>query len=293
MIIKKNGKTKRILAVALASAMLLCCLSGCGTLRSDEGDTSVTDEAYDMSEVYTLSTADMDTTHDDVVDITDDDMSDDYSYTITEAGAYRITGNVGGQICVDVQDEIVYLILDGAYLHAYNGPAIDVESAAKLVITVPEGSESTVSDTAYYEGFSSRKACIYSECDLTINGGGSLSVSGYYKDAIRTKDVLKILGTTLTVKAKKNGLRGNDGVVFENATADIQCEGTGIYTRTDNKENRGFASIKGGTVSIIAGEYGMRVAENLYIQDCEASITGVEQDITCDGTEYVEEGCLT
>lgn len=276
-------------AAILFAALFTTCLAGCGGMTEDNTDISVTDKAYDISDVYTLSKADTDTYHDAVQDI---DMNDGDIYTITEAGAYCITGNVGGQICIDVQDEIVYLILENAYLHAYNGPAIDVVSAAKVVISVPEDTESTVSDTAYYEGFSDSKACIYSNCDLTINGGGSLKVSGYYKDAIRTKDVLKVLNVSLTVQSKKNGLRGNDGVILEDSEADIQCEGTGIYTKTDSKKNRGFVSINGGEVNIIAGEYGMFVAENVYIQDCIASVTGVEQDIVCDREEYIQEGCL-
>ncbi len=273
----------------LIAAVLMVSAAGCSAVQDDSASSD--DTAYDLSTVYTLSASDLRENYDDR-DIMDIDLKDGETRTIRDSGVYCISGSQSGQIRVDVQDEIVTLILMDAYLHSYNGPAICVDSAAKVIINVPEGTSSVVTDTSAYEGFSDRKACIDSNSDLTINGGGSLQVSGYHKDAIRTKDVLKILNVELTVNAKGDGLRGNDGVVLEDATLKIQCEGDGIYTKRADKPDRGYVAMNGGDIQIVSGMYGVRSAENLYIQDCSASIYGVVSDIACQGRSYIQEGCL-
>ncbi len=269
----------RILAVCAAALLF----SGCAPEAEAPAETS------SESQAYTLSPADLTTQHEQIQEIFIDENS---QYQITQPGAYRFTGQQEGQICVDVQDEIVYLILDNLELHSNNGPAIYVKSAAKVVVTIPEGTESTLSDSAYYGDFPEAKACLFSSSDLTINGTGSLQVSGYFGDAIRTKDYLKILGTAATVRAKGDALRGNDGVALENATLDLQCEDTGIHATRTNKPGRGYVAIQGGSLSIIAGQYGIKASENLYLQDCTADISGILDDLSIQGRRYIQEGCL-
>lgn len=247
-------------------------------------------DTMEYNTVYTLTEADTDVNADNAAEVVFD--GEQAVYLIDKPGDYLFTGKYDGQIQIDVQDEIVHLILDNVEIESPDGPAIYVKSAAKVVITVLKESTSTLTDSAYYTNFPEAKACIYSESDLTVNGGGSLNVYGYYKDAIRTKDTLKILDVNLAVQAKDTGLRGNDGVVIQTEALDIQCEGNGIYTEKADKKNKGFVDITGGTINIIAGEYGIDAAENIYIRDCKADIFGVIQNITCLGTQHIEEGCL-
>jgi len=282
MILRKN--LRRAVSVGMLAMLLL---TGCAT--ADSPGTEDTNKInIDFSEIYTLSEADLETRTENWTDII---FTGEEVYLIKEPGTYLMTGECTGQLQIDVQDEMVHLVLKDVEMKSGNGPVIFVKSAAKVIITVPEDSRSILTDSGYYSD-DTAKACIYSEDDLTINGGGNLQVYGYYKDAIRTKDTLKILGTNITVQAKGDGLRGNDGVVIRTTALNIQCEGTGIYTEREGKENRGFVDIASGDVNIIAGEYGIDAAENVYIRNCQADIYGIVQNISCLGEQYIEEGCL-
>ncbi len=278
-------KVFRQIVLPLLLLTVLLGVSGCGETAPE----SLPSEASPLSHVYTMSPADLQTEHPEAQNIT---LKENEVYSITQAGAYRLTGEQTGQIRIDVQDEIVHLILDNAALKSYNGPAIYVKTAAKLVLTLPEGTVSSLTDSSYYEEQPAQDACIFSNADLTINGTGTLNVTGNYADGIRTKDVLKIRKASVTVRAKGHGLRGADGVALEDAQADLQCEGSGIYTSKENKPGRGFAAVSGGSLTIIGGEYGMQVAENVYIQTCKASIYGVLGNIDCQGERHIQEGCL-
>lgn len=274
---------KGIVSLCVFSMLLL---TGC----SENVSPGAERVAGDFGEVYTLTDADTKLSADNAEEVVLG--AEQTVYLIEEPGDYLLQGNWEGQVQIDVQDEIVHLILDNAEMESLSGPVVYVKSAAKVVITIPEGSSSILTDSTNYADFEDARSCIFSACDLTINGSGSLQVYGNYNDAIRTKDTLKILDVNLAVQAKDTGLRGNDGVVLLAENADIQCEGTGIYTEKENKPGKGFVDIAAGTVNIIAGEYGIQAAENVYIHECKADILGVVGDITCPGEQYIEEGCL-
>lgn len=266
---------------------LVLFLSGCAAGESVQQEGNV---GSDYVELCAITDTDSDITWEDFTEICFED--DQQTYVIDSAGEYMLRGNLEGQIQIDVQDRIVHLILENAQLQSNKGPAIYVKSAAKVVITIPEGTKSIIKDKADYTGWENARACIFSEDDMTINGGGVLQVYGYCNDALRTKDVLKILGVNLDVTAKGTGLRGNDGVLIQDANLSIQCEETGIYTEKENKETQGFVDISGGSVNVIAGEYGISASQNVYIRDCGTDIFGTVQDIICFGEQYIQEGCL-
>lgn len=278
---------KKIVVFVYASVLLL--LTGCSQSTLPENAESKI-SGIDYNAIYTLTEADTDVSAENAQEVVFD--GEQTVFLIEKPGDYLLKGNYEGQLQIDAQDRIVHLIMDDVEMKSQNGPAIYVKSAAKVIITIPEESACILMDSTNYADFADAKACIYGADDLTINGGGSLQVYGYYKDAIRTKDTLKILGINLAVQAKDTGLRGNDGVVIQSKTLDIQCEGTGIYTEKESKANRGFVDVANGTVSIIAGEYGINASENVYVHDCTANITGIVQDIACLGEQYIEEGCL-
>ncbi len=281
----KRAVGRKIFIFMWMLPMLL--LWGCSPEDREEAPPG---EPADYGKLYRLSEADRNVETAGAEEISFPEGGD--VLLIDKAGEYLLQGSHDGQILIDAEDGIVRLILKDAELRSYAGPAIYVRSASKAVLTVPEGSGSIVRDSTNYRGYDDAEACIFSSCDLTVNGGGSLQVYGYYKDAVRTKDVLKLLDVDLEVQAKDTGLRGNDGVAVRTGKLSVQCEGTGIYTKKENRENRGYVDLAGGGIDIIAGKYGVDASENVYIHDCSASIYGVVQNIRCAGEQYVEEGCL-
>lgn len=280
----QNGKK----IAAFLGIIGLLFVMGCGRRAESDNDMKGTEEKKPVA--YTLTQNDTDVSMEGAVEILLEEQSS--PLVLNQAGAYLLKGTLQGQLQIDVQDENIHLILENVEITSPNGPAIYVKSAAKTVITIPEASESILVDSPYYDEFPKTKATLYSESDLTINGSGNLQVYGYYKDGIRTKDFLKVLDTRLEVQAKNTGLRGNDGVALHAVALELSCEGTGILTEKEGKEDKGFVNMTGGTAQVIAGEYGIRASENVYIQDCRADIYGIVGNIACSGEQFIEEGCL-
>lgn len=214
-------------------------------------------------------------------------------YVIKEGGDYVLSGEYDSTLCIDAQDQIVHLFLDNVSIHSLSGSAIDVVSAGKVIITLVDGTENTL-EGAYKEAEKTEKrATLHSETDLTINGDGTLNVYAYYKDAVRTKDILKIVGGNIYAKSKKDGLRGSDGIYLINTDVKIESEGSGIVTTNIGKKNKGAIGIEGAKISIVAGEYGIVCAENLHVNSSDIYCKSIIEDKKVDGEIFIEEGSFT
>lgn len=184
----------------------------------------------------------------------------DGTVTITAAGTYAVSGKLDdGRIVVDVADKgVVRLVLNGAEIHNSDSSAIYVEEAGKLVLTLAEGTENVVSDGAEYvfpdASTDEPNAAIFSHDDLTINGSGKLAVQGNYKDAIKSKDDLKITGGTIAIQSVDDGLVGRDLVAVQDGAVTIDAADDAVKTTNDTDETKGFIYIQGGTFSIQAGD---------------------------------------
>lgn len=206
------------------------------------------------------------------------------SLVITAPGDYLLSGSLKGESLVIrvYEDETVHLILDNVEIQSQGEPALYVEKAGKVILTAAEGTVNTFADSPHRTEES--EACIFSDADLTINGSGSLTVLGYHRDGVRTRDCLKILDTNLSVKAKNDGLRGNDGVILQNSTVEIESEKTGIAAKSD----KDMVVIEGGACKIIAGEYGITAKRSVTIRNCLTDFYAVMETIHCDGVCNIE-----
>lgn len=211
---------------------------------------------------------------------------------ITDAGDYMLSGTLSGQIHVKAEEQVVHIFLNNVSVKSATGPALYVESAGKVVLTVCDGTENVFSDGSNYID-DSVDACIYSMNDITINGSGKMVISGYYKDAVHTKDYLKIANAKLSIQSKDDGLHGNDGIMITNANLVVESEGNGIRTTKIGKEWKGNIEISNSTVSVIAGNHAVASSRNIYIASSEAFIKGIISNFKANGEIYIEEGCLS
>ena len=212
---------------------------------------------------------------------------------IHEGGDYRLKGKLNGQIHISAPDQVVHLYLDGVEISSKSGPAIWCSDAAKLVLTLTEGSENTISDSGDYRSYVDEEGCIYSVSDLTINGSGSMKVFGYYKDAIRSKDIVKILGGNSSIKCKRSAVHGNDGVVVTGGTIEISSEKYGFRTTKLGADGRGSLLIRGGEISIIAGRSAFVTTKaNVYLYNCHIVSHSVVSTYDIGGLHKVQEGCI-
>lgn len=266
------------------------CLAGCGrsdSLNHDEEQREI--EETSSNSYYRISSYDLMTEEEgEEIHLFDADSK----LKIEEGGAYCLSGNMEGQIFIDTIDENVHLIFENVAVESNHGPALYVKSAGKVVITLAKDTSNLLSDSPDYENYKEQKACVYSNSDVTINGSGRLDVYGYYKDAIKTKGEMKILGGMINVESKKRGIRANDGIVIAQGKLNLQCEGDGISTQKHTDDVKGYIEICGGDVSVISGKCGIHARGDLRIYNCKVRSKGIIEDYSCEGYAGIYEECI-
>lgn len=201
-----------------------------------------------------------------------------------------LSGSMEGQVVIDTEeDELVHLYLAGVEISSPNGPALWVREAAKVVVTLVSDTENVLADSPDYTGYEEMPACLYSVCDLTVNGSGALQVFGYHEDGIRSRDQIKILDGILLVQAKGDGIRGSDGIYMQRAFVSVESEKNGLRTVNQGAADRGVIEIDGGVLSVIAGKNGICAAADAYVYHGQCSLSAVEETVKAEGTAYIAE----
>ena len=190
--------------------------------------------------------------------------------TISQGGTYVLSGTLNdGQVAISApEDDIVHLVLNGAKLTNQDGAAIVISQSNKTIITLAENTENVISDGENYADISddSPNAAIYSDTDLTINGLGSLSVTGLYNNALVSKDDLKIVSGTITIISKDDGILGRDMLAIKDGTISITAGGDGLRS-TNTDDDKGYIYIENGNVTVNAGNDGIQAATSVIIEN--------------------------
>lgn len=309
----KNGKT---LKVALAAVWCLAAVSGVSACSS--GDDAAADDVAIPSQTLVADVANMD------FDYTKRDADPSYDeasatkirlgggaasvegegasvegslVTVSDAGTYVVSGELsdGCIVVAALDDAKVQLVLNDARIHCENGPAIRIDSADKVFVTLAEGSRNVLSDGSGYqlaEGEDEPNAVIYSKADLTLNGSGSLEVAGLYAHAVNSKDDLVIAGGSYTLSSVEDALRGKDCVKIAEGEFSINAGGDGIKSNNDEDPTRGFVSIDGGSFSINAGDDGVDAFSYFRVMDGSLSMTAADDAFHSDGDALLAGGEL-
>lgn len=222
--------------------------------------------------------------------------------TIAAAGTYVVTGELtAGSLVVNAGDaDKVQIVLSGASIRNETGPALNIQQADKVFVTLADGTQNTLADGASYtlaEGEEEPNAALYSKADLTINGAGALTIEGNYRHGVNSKDDLVVTGGAITVTAKEDGLRGKDCVKVADGSLNITAGGDGVKSSNDEDPTRGFVSIDGGTFAVEAGDEGFQAATYLRLAGGDAQIKADDHALRSDveaamagGTYVVEAG---
>lgn len=289
-----NNKLIIILIVLLAALFACWGIGAAYETASANKQVEIPETTEDLGRIFpylSINQLDLETEITNAVDVNLSQIED--GYEITTGGQYHLTGELQGTLVINATEENVHLFLDNASIISKSGPAIYCHETNKLVITLMPNTKNTISDSGSYHADTEVEACIYSECDLTFNGTGDLSVNGYYKDAIRSRDVVKILDGVYTIKCKRSGIHGTDGIVISGGDFMISSEKYGLKTTKAGAEGRGNAIISGGTFSIIAGRYTFAIEKaNLIIYDCSVYESSVVGTYDVGGIMNVQEGCV-
>lgn len=214
-------------------------------------------------------------------------------YTISEEGDYLLSGEMQGTLRILCPEGHVHLFLENATIRGINGPAIYCEDADKLVITLMPDTKNLLSDDGSNRAYPETEATVYCTSDLTLNGTGDLQVNAYYKDAIRSKDSLKIVDGSYEIKCKRTAFHGNDGIHAAGGTFQISSEKYGMKTTKNGADGRGNLMVTGGKYGIVAGRNAfVAVQGDLYITNCLVSSKSIVNDFSVGGKMYVQKGCV-
>lgn len=205
--------------------------------------------------------------------------------TITEPGAYRITGTLSaGQIRVDLGEDaysdpnaVVELILDNADITCTVAPAIlflnvyecdgdwSTETAsatvdtsrAGAVVVLAEGSENSVNGSHVAKIYKDKEgekklwkqdAAFYSYMSMNIFGTGTLDLTAD-NEGLGTELHLTINGGSINIRSQDDGINTNeDGVSVTAINGGSVHIIAGLGAEGDGIDSNGYLVINGGTV---------------------------------------------
>ena len=219
----------------------------------------------------------------------------DGNVVIAEAGRYVFSGNLeDGSIIVDTHDSSkVWILLDGVEINCSDDACIQVDQADKVFLTLAEGSQniltsgSVYSDAALSDG---TDGAIFAHDDLTINGGGSLTVTVQYSHGISANDDLVITGGTITISAVDDAIHVNDSIRIKDAAITATAGDDGLLT-TNEVEN-GYLYIESGTLDITASGDGIHTTGDITVAGGEINISAGDDGIHSDDSVFVQSGTI-
>lgn len=174
--------------------------------------------------------------------------------TITAEGTYILSGSLKGMIVVEADDkDKVQLVLSGAEITNESNAAIYAKEADKLFVTLAEGTQNSLASGGYTAiDDNNIDGTIFTKCDLTINGSGSLNIKASESHGVVTKDDLVVSGGVVTITAQGHGLEGKDSVRIAGGTLDITSGKDGIHSENADKEEKGYVYVSGGQLTIVS-----------------------------------------
>lgn len=298
---KGTNKYKRILAAAIAFS---AAVSAAGCSKTEKTDSADEEQSVGIaSENFEVDAADKDVGYDETQAVTvaldgdaaeisgDGAVCENGRLSITEAGTYILSGSFDGQIYVESKGSEIRLVLNGVSVTNDSHAALLIEKAAKVTLTLKDGTENSFTDGSEYtltDSEDNTDAAVFSRADLTVNGDGSLNVTGNYKHGIVSKDTLTVTGGDISVNAASGGIYGKDCVKISGGNIDVNAGSNGIRATNDEDSELGFVAISGGTINVNAVGDGIEAETFMQIGGGDISIvTGGGSDnasVTSDGS---------
>lgn len=196
----------------------------------------------------------------------------DNCITISAGGTYRLSGKLTkGQVLV-TGSEKVKLYLDGVEITSPSGPALVCKNEKRTILSLAKGSQNTLTDSAdnadtEINGCNVSACALFAQDKLTINGSGSLTVTGSSVDGIVCKDDLKLVNGTITVEAAQDGVKGKDCVAMFGADLNVTAGNDGIKSTESNDDTKGFLQLEQGSATVQAGGDCLQAETLVWIAD--------------------------
>lgn len=194
----------------------------------------------------------------------------DGELTISKSGTYIISGALTGRIIVDAENnDKVRLVLLNAKIDSSSASAIKFKNASLGIITLSNDTDNQLSvsspalSDSEMEDESNTHAVLSSNCDLIINGSGSISLNTSTGNAIKCDKSLCIAGGIYSVTAAKHGIRVQDECYISNGDFTITGGLDGIHV--ENQTEGGELFILNGSFNITAKGDGISTSGDLLL----------------------------
>lgn len=197
---------------------------------------------------------------------------------MTERSVYALSGVFYGNVAVEGNENCeIELELCGLTLHSSDECPITVSGADQFTLSAKKGSENYLNDlreeVTDSEGI---RAAVWADCDMDLQGKGSLYVTSIANNGVHTKDDLKVKNLYLQVDCKDNAIKGNDSVTVESGTLVLIARaGDGIKTSNNDLskkgKQRGTVAITGGDILIYAACDGIDAAYDVIVDESSGS----------------------
>lgn len=189
--------------------------------------------------------------------------------TITDEGVYILTGSLeDGWVVVNADDtDKIQLVLDGVSIAHADGAAIYVPSADKVFITTAAGSANALENGGSYTAMDDNNidGVIFSKCDLTLNGAGSLSIQAAEGHGVVSKDDLVVTSGSYTITAASQGLSGKDSVAIADGTFVLDTGKDAIQSDNTEDADKGYVYLAGGDYTITSQGDGVSASGWLWV----------------------------
>ncbi|MBO4262494.1 MAG: carbohydrate-binding domain-containing protein [Clostridia bacterium] len=214
----------------------------------------------------------------------------DDAFEISAAGSYVLTGEYPSGVHITAKKgAAIHLFLSGATITGENGCALYSDKKMDTVITVVDGTQNVISNKVTDVSVTDTFNAVHIKGDLSINGGGKLTVVSESKSGIKASGILKITDAEIEVEAASHGFTaqtviaenckltvtsGKDGIQAESSDYEIEDDDGNVtyaYVTTD-----GYVSL--GNVTYTATTYGDGIQADTFVY-----IDGGKYDITTKG----------
>jgi hypothetical protein len=216
--------------------------------------------------------------------------------TITAGGTYSISGSLAnGQLIVNASGAVVKIIMNGVSIANSSTSPFYIKKSQKTILILADNTTNKVTDATSYASSDEPNAAIFSNCDMTIFGNGTLTVNGNKYDGIATDDGLIIKSGTINVTAVDDAIRGKDYLIVRDGT--ITATGsTGHALKSNNETDKGygFIDVEGGTFNLTSSSAdGIHAKKRVIINGGTFSIAATtSQGLKADSSVVINNGTI-
>ncbi|MBP1641082.1 MAG: uncharacterized protein H6Q17_2665 [Bacteroidetes bacterium] len=216
--------------------------------------------------------------------------------TITAGGTYSVSGSLtDGQLIVNASGAVVKIIMNGVTMVNSSTSPFYIKKSQKTILILADNTTNTVTDASSYASSDEPNAAIFSNCDMTIFGNGTLTVKGNSYDGIATDDGLIIKSGTINVTAADDAIRGKDYLIVRDGV--ITAKGsTGHALKSNNDTNKGygFIDVEGGTFDLTSSSAdGVHAVKRVIINGGTFSIAAAaSQAFKADSSVIINDGTV-